>query len=107
MLCIRLSELFLPETDCVAVLFDSFLNAVFDVKRIIRVPRIVGSNRHDHLLQQVVVLLQHVEFCITDHPAWGLDGERVTRDAHHNLLVAFFAGVDAAAIGIFGNSQPT
>ena len=85
----------------VAVLFDSLFDAVADIKRIVRVPWIVRSNRHDRLRQQVVVPLQHVELGVTDHPAWGFDGERGTRVAYRRLLSICLVCIDPVAIDIF------
>ena len=88
-LCIRLFELFLPETNSVAVVFDSVFDAVLNVEWVVRVPWIVWCNRHDSLRQQVVVPIQYVELRVTNQPPWRIDGERVTRDAHRRLLVNF------------------
>jgi hypothetical protein len=83
----RLLELFLPGTDCVAVLFDSFLDAVLDVWRIIRVSGIVWCDWYDICLNQIVMPVKHVEFSITDERYRLLDGERILCDAPRRLLV--------------------
>ena len=68
--------------------------------QIVSVSRIVWKDWHDFCGQQVVVPIEDIVGTVSKHPDRRIDGERVTRDMHHRLLVCLLGLVTSATIGI-------